>query len=93
MERGRARGDDVDRRTFLRLAAAGLSSAFVPLAAGACRAQWSQQRGANVLPTPDAPFAGIVDHGLSLSVPQLRARFENVVQPVPSVEIGGTLVF
>jgi DMSO/TMAO reductase YedYZ molybdopterin-dependent catalytic subunit len=114
----RARRDDVNRRTFLRLAAAGLSSAFVPLGAlgalGACSAQVSQQRGARSLPTPDAPFtsvddwyyvsivnpyeadleryrlkvAGIVDNGLSLSVPDLRARFENIVQPITLACVG-----
>jgi DMSO/TMAO reductase YedYZ molybdopterin-dependent catalytic subunit len=124
----RARRDDVNRRTFLRLAAAGLSSAFAPLGAltaaasaaaagtstGACSAMLSQQRGTFTLPTPDAPYtrvedwyyvsfvdaftadlekyrlkiAGIVDNGLSFSVPELRTRFENVTEPITLACVG-----
>lgn len=32
--------------------------------------------------------AGIVDHGLSLSVPELRARFENVIEPITLACVG-----
>jgi DMSO/TMAO reductase YedYZ molybdopterin-dependent catalytic subunit len=116
----RARRDDVNRRTFLRLAAAGLSSAFAPLGAltaatsAACSAMISQQRGTLTLPTPDVPYtrvedwyfvsfvdayaadldryrlkiAGIVDQGLSFSVPELRTRFENVTEPVTLACVG-----
>jgi DMSO/TMAO reductase YedYZ molybdopterin-dependent catalytic subunit len=110
----RGRGDDVTRRTFLRLAAAGLSSAFGPLAQLGCTQMLSQQRASSTAPTPEAPYTptsdwyyvsivdpyradlaryrlkigGIVDNGLSLSVPALRSRFENVVQPLTLACVG-----
>jgi DMSO/TMAO reductase YedYZ molybdopterin-dependent catalytic subunit len=110
----RARRDDVNRRTFLRLAAAGLSSAFIPLAELGCAKKLSQQLGASTTPTPDQPFTrtadwyyvsivdpyeadleryrlkigGIVDNGLSISVPNLRASFENVIQPITLACVG-----
>jgi DMSO/TMAO reductase YedYZ molybdopterin-dependent catalytic subunit len=110
----RRRRDDVNRRTFLRLAAAGLSSAFIPLAELGCAKKLSQQLGASSTPTPEAPFTrtddwyyvsivdpanadleryrlkigGIVDNGLSISVPALRTRFENVIQPITHACVG-----
>ena len=110
----RRRRADVDRRTFLRLAAAGLSSAFLPLSQLGCAETISQQRGATTLPTPEVPYTrvedwyyvsivdpykadldryrlkieGIVDNGLSLSVPALRTSFENVVQPITLACVG-----
>jgi DMSO/TMAO reductase YedYZ molybdopterin-dependent catalytic subunit len=44
----------VNRRTLMRLAAAGLSSALFPLAG--CVKKLGQPRDARSLPTPDAPF-------------------------------------
>lgn len=44
----------VSRRTFMRLAAAGLQSALVPLAA--CSKQVGQQRSALVFPSPEEPL-------------------------------------
>jgi DMSO/TMAO reductase YedYZ molybdopterin-dependent catalytic subunit len=104
----RGRGDDVTRRTFLRLAAAGLSSAFGPLGQLGCTQKLTQQRPSAIAPFPSTPFTptddwyvvsivdayhadleryrlkigGIVDQGLSLSVPALRTRFENVIEPI-----------
>ena len=107
----RGRRDDVTRRTFLRLAAAGLSSAFGPLAQlglSGCTQKLTQQRPSATAPLPGTPFTsiadwyvvnfldayhadldryrlkigGIVDNGLSISVPALRTRFENVVEPI-----------
>ena len=54
MTRVRSRRPDVERRTFLRLAAAGLSSAFAPLAA--CTQQISQQRASSTAPLPGSPY-------------------------------------
>lgn len=105
------------RRRFLRLAAAGLSSAIYPLGSFGplgCAQQLSQERASSRGPLPKAPFTatadwyyvslvdayhadlaryrlkvgGIVDDGLSLSVPQLRARFENVVEPITLACVG-----
>jgi DMSO/TMAO reductase YedYZ molybdopterin-dependent catalytic subunit len=110
----RPRRDDVNRRTFLRLAAAGLTSAFVPLGQLGCAKKLSQQLGASSTPTPEQPFTrvddwyyvsivdpaprdlehyrlkigGIVDNGLSISVPALRARFENVTVPITLACVG-----
>jgi hypothetical protein len=101
----RRRRADVDRRTFLRLAAAGLSSAFLPLGQlGCAQMHLAAARRERRLPTPDVPYTpvedwyyvsivdayhadldryrlkigGIVDNGLSLSVPcaphELRER-------------------
>jgi DMSO/TMAO reductase YedYZ molybdopterin-dependent catalytic subunit len=104
----RGRGDDVTRRTFLRLAAAGLSSAFGPLGQLGCTQKLTQQRPSGTAPLPATPFTpiddwyvvsivdayhadleryrlkigGIVDNGLSISVPALRTRFENVIEPI-----------
>lgn len=50
MSRVRSRSDDVRRRTFLRLAAAGLTSAF------ACTQQLSQQRASGSAPLPGVPY-------------------------------------
>ncbi len=117
MGRVRARRDDVNRRTFLRLAAAGLSSAFIPLGQIGqigCSQQLAQQGPARTLPTPNVPYtrvedwyyvsivdpykadlakyrlkiAGIVDHGLSLSVDALRSQFENVIEPITLACVG-----
>ncbi len=92
----------------MRLAAAGLSSAFAPLAQLGCTQKLTQQRPSSSVPLPGAPYTplddwyyvsfldayhadleryrlkigGIVDNGLSLSVPALRTRFENVVEPI-----------
>ena len=114
MFRVRQRRDDVNRRTFLRLAAAGLTSAFAPLAHIGCTQQLSQQRPSSTAPLPGSPYTplddwyyvsivdpfkadlekyrlkigGIVDHGLSISVPALRTRFENVVQPITLACVG-----
>jgi DMSO/TMAO reductase YedYZ molybdopterin-dependent catalytic subunit len=110
----RARRDDVNRRTFLRLAAAGLTSAFGPLSQIGCAQTLAQQFQAATLPTPAAPYTrtedwyyvsivdaykadldryrlkieGIVDHGLSISVPALRTRFENVIEPITLACVG-----
>jgi DMSO/TMAO reductase YedYZ molybdopterin-dependent catalytic subunit len=92
----------------LRLAAAGLSSAFGPLGVLGCTQKLTQQRPSGTAPLPGTPFTpiddwyvvsfldayhadldryrlkigGIVDNGLSISVPALRTRFENVIQPI-----------
>ncbi len=110
----RARRDELNRRVFLRLAAAGLSSAFLPLSQLGCAQMISQQRASSSAPTPDAPYTrvedwyyvsivdpyradlaryrlkigGIVDNGLSFSVPELRSRFENVVEPITLACVG-----
>lgn len=113
----RGRDDDVTRRLFLRLAAAGLSSAFLPLSQLGqlgCTQQLSQQRASSSAPMPGSPYTrtddwyyvsivdpykadlekyrlkigGIVDDGLSISVPALRTRFENVVQPITLACVG-----
>src|SRR5689334_1040837 len=44
----------IQRRTLLKLLAAGLGSAALPLAA--CARKIGQERGARQLPTPDAPL-------------------------------------
>jgi DMSO/TMAO reductase YedYZ molybdopterin-dependent catalytic subunit len=55
----------LDRRTFMRLAAAGLSSALAPLAA--CARGIGQKDGTDHLPTPDAPYTP-VDDWYSMSI-------------------------
>jgi DMSO/TMAO reductase YedYZ molybdopterin-dependent catalytic subunit len=47
------------RRTFIRLAAAGLGSAMLPLVG--CARRIGQEVGARVLPTPDAPYTPPAD--------------------------------
>jgi len=49
----------VSRRTFMRLAAAGLQSALVPLAA--CSKQVGQQRQVLAFPSPEAPLTNPAD--------------------------------
>lgn len=108
------RGNDVTRRKFFRLAAAGLTSAFAPLGQLGCTQKISQERPSSAAPLPGSPYTriedwyyvsivdpyhadldryrlkigGIVDHGLSLSVPALRTQFENVVQPITLACVG-----
>jgi DMSO/TMAO reductase YedYZ molybdopterin-dependent catalytic subunit len=97
----------------MRLAAAGLSSALVPLLAG-CAKKIGQQRGTRHFPTPDAPYTppsdwyfqsvqgayeadlasyhlkvgGVADDELALGVPEMRAMFEPLVQPVTVACVG-----
>jgi DMSO/TMAO reductase YedYZ molybdopterin-dependent catalytic subunit len=55
----------VDRRTLMRLAAAGLASALAPL--GGCARPFGQPRGTTHQPTPDAPMTP-VDAWYSMSI-------------------------
>lgn len=52
-------GVRVDRRKFMRLAAAGLSSALVPLSELGCAKQVGHQVGTRHFPTPDEPLTPV----------------------------------